>query len=135
MAALVASKLDSLGGGGGFGGLGTDASAAGGGVGGLFNKEGGYNTDSAVSSASMPASFWAGAPHYSEGTPNTSGGIPAILHDNEAVVPLSQPWSVLPGGDEGRQPRRRRHALPHESQHERRRQGLRLVPQERRSAR
>lgn len=38
----------------------------------------------------MPASYWNGAPHYAEGTPNTSGGIPAVLHDNEAVIPLSR---------------------------------------------
>jgi hypothetical protein len=29
------------------------------------------------------------APHFAQGTPNTSG-IPAILHDNEAVIPLSR---------------------------------------------
>lgn len=61
-------------------------------AGGLF-AEGGYS-DSAVSSAAMPASFWSGAPHFAEGTPNTSGGMPAILHDNEAVVPLSRGRSI-----------------------------------------
>lgn len=35
-----------------------------------------------------PSAF-VNAPHYSEGTANTSG-IPAILHDNEAVIPLSR---------------------------------------------
>lgn len=55
---------------------------------GLF-KEGGFS-GSPVSSGSMPASAWAGAPHYAEGTANTSGGHPAILHDNEAVIPLSR---------------------------------------------
>jgi hypothetical protein len=29
-------------------------------------------------------------PHYAEGTANTSNGIPAVLHPNEAVVPLSR---------------------------------------------
>lgn len=29
------------------------------------------------------------APHFSEGTANTSG-IPSILHENEAVIPLSK---------------------------------------------
>ena len=38
--------------------------------------------------------MWLGAPAYAEGTPNTSGGIPAILHDNEAVVPLSRGRSI-----------------------------------------
>jgi hypothetical protein len=37
----------------------------------------------------QPSSFM-GAPHYAEGTPNTSGGHAAILHDNEAVIPLSR---------------------------------------------
>jgi hypothetical protein len=81
------SQLSSAGGGGGgiFG-------AIGGLLGGLF-EEGGYS-GSPVASATMPASFWAGAPHYAEGTPNTSGGMPAILHDNEAVVPLSRGRSI-----------------------------------------
>lgn len=29
-------------------------------------------------------------PHYKEGTANTSGGMPAVLHPNEAVIPLSR---------------------------------------------
>lgn len=58
-------------------------------VGGLFS-EGGYSTDP-VSRATHPASSWANAPHYAEGTPNTSGGgMPSILHPNEAVIPLSR---------------------------------------------
>jgi len=55
-------------------------------LGGLFS-EGGYSTD-AVAHAAVPASAFRHAPHYSQGTANTSG-IPAILHPNEAVVPLS----------------------------------------------
>jgi hypothetical protein len=86
---LIEQLLSGLGGGGSGGGL---LSGAGELLGGLF-EEGGYS-DSAVSSAAMPASFWAGAPHYAEGTPNTSGGIPAVLHDNEAVVPLSRGRSI-----------------------------------------
>jgi hypothetical protein len=82
---LIQKLLAGLGGGGSGGGL---LSGAGELLGGLFS-EGGYS-DSPVSSAAMPASFWSGAPHYAEGTPNTSGGMPAILHDNEAVVPLSR---------------------------------------------
>ncbi len=65
--------------------------------------EGGYSTD-AVSGYSMPSSFWHGAPHYSEGTPNTSGGIPAVLHENEAVIPLSRGREIpvkLEGGQGG----------------------------------
>lgn len=44
-------------------------------------KEGGFSTSPVA---------WAKAPHYAEGTANTSGGIPAVLHDNEAVIPLSR---------------------------------------------
>lgn len=90
---LIEKMMSGLGGGGG--GLGSL-------LGGLFS-EGGYS-DSAVSSASMPASFWAGAPQYAEGTPNTSGGMPAILHDNEAVIPLSRGRSIpveFPSGSPG----------------------------------
>lgn len=38
---------------------------------------------------SMSPAIFANAPHYAEGTANTSG-IPAVLHPNEAVVPLSR---------------------------------------------
>lgn len=82
---LLSNLASSGGSGGGAGGL---ISGAAGLIGGLFS-EGGYS-GSAVTSAAMPASFWAGAPAYAEGTPNTSGGMPAILHDNEAVIPLSR---------------------------------------------
>lgn len=37
----------------------------------------------------VPRSAFAGAPHFQDGTANTSGGIPSILHSNEAVVPLA----------------------------------------------
>ncbi|TIU48985.1 MAG: hypothetical protein E5W19_15305 [Mesorhizobium sp.] len=57
-------------------------------LGGLFS-EGGY-ADSPVARAALPISAWAGAPHFAEGTANTSGGMPAVLHDNEAVIPLSR---------------------------------------------
>jgi len=63
-------------------------SSMGGLAGGLF-KEGGLSS-SPVARASLPLAAWAGAPHYAEGTANTSGGRPAILHDNEAVIPLSR---------------------------------------------
>ena len=54
---------------------------------GLFS-EGGYST-SPVASAKVPAAAFHHAPHCSEGGV-TSGGIPAVLHPNEAVVPLSR---------------------------------------------
>ncbi len=54
---------------------------------GAFN-EGGYSTVPA-NFTTAPVSAFRHAPHFAEGTPNTSG-IPAILHDNEAVVPLSK---------------------------------------------
>ncbi|TIN95695.1 MAG: hypothetical protein E5Y06_10590 [Mesorhizobium sp.] len=57
-------------------------------LGGLFS-EGGY-ANSPVARAALPISAWAGAPHFAEGTANTSGGMPAVLHDNEAVIPLSR---------------------------------------------
>lgn len=48
---------------------------------GLFFKEGGISDQpSAVNKI----------PQYAEGTGNTSGGIPAVLHPNEAVIPLSR---------------------------------------------
>lgn len=65
-----------------------------GGFGGLLSmalgafSEGGIST-SPVGFASMPATAFRHAPHYKQGTPNTSG-IPAVLHPNEAVIPLSK---------------------------------------------
>ena len=61
------------------------AASSGGGLFGMFS-EGGYSN--------APVSFWSGAPHLSEGSPNVGSGIRAILHDNEAVVPLSRGRSV-----------------------------------------
>jgi LAS superfamily LD-carboxypeptidase LdcB len=95
---LLSKLLSGLGGGGGgLGGVGEL-------LGGLFS-EGGYS-GSPVSSASMPASFWAGAPAFAEGTANTSGGggMPAILHPNEAVIPLSRGRKIpveINGGNGG----------------------------------
>ena len=37
----------------------------------------------------VPAAAFHRAPHFSEGGV-TSGGIPAVLHPNEAVIPLSK---------------------------------------------
>ncbi|MBZ9996590.1 tape measure protein [Mesorhizobium sp. BH1-1-4] len=76
----IMSLVSSLLSGGGMGG---------GLLGGLFS-EGGYS-NSSVARAALPISAWAGAPHFREGTANTSGGgMPAVLHDNEAVIPLSR---------------------------------------------
>jgi hypothetical protein len=51
-------------------------------------SEGGLST-SPVGFASMPLSAFRNAPHFAQGTTNTSG-IPAVLHPNEAVIPLSR---------------------------------------------
>ncbi|AFU87988.1 tail length tape measure protein [Caulobacter phage CcrColossus] len=56
-------------------------------------SEGGY-TDKPVHKMALGGFSFANAPHYSEGTPNTSGGMPAILHPNEAVIPLSRGRSI-----------------------------------------
>ena len=94
------SKLGSLGGGmGGGGGL-----FGGGGdmLAGMFS-EGGYS-DSPVSGMSMPASYWSGAPQFKEGG-ISDGGMPAILHSNEAVVNLTRgrkiPVELTGGGERG----------------------------------
>lgn len=77
-------------------GAGAGATAASGG--GFWNSigsmvglwsEGGYSDRGAMSYSPAPASLFANAPQLKNGTPNTSG-IPAILHDNEAVVPLTK---------------------------------------------
>jgi len=58
-------------------------------LGGIF-KEGGYSTSPVARGLISPGAL-SKAPHYAEGTANTSGGgHPAILHDNEAVIPLSR---------------------------------------------
>lgn len=63
-------------------------------IGSIFNwivggfSEGGYSTNP-VTSAMMPATAFVNAPHFREGG-MSSGGIPAVLHDNEAVIPLSR---------------------------------------------
>jgi tape measure domain-containing protein len=82
------------GGGGGMGGAGGGFLSSLGGWGGLASmalgafSEGGIST-SPVGTASMPASAFSNAPHFAQGTTNTSG-IPAVLHPNEAVIPLSK---------------------------------------------
>jgi xanthosine utilization system XapX-like protein len=59
---------------------------------GMFS-EGGYSTEP-VGKRVMDMSAFHSAPAYAEGTPNTSGGMPAILHPNEAVIPLSRGRSI-----------------------------------------
>lgn len=49
---------------------------------------GGISTEPA-NFAMAPASAFRNAPHFAQGTPNTSG-IPAVLHENEAVIPLTK---------------------------------------------
>ena len=67
-------------------------SGGGGLMGGIF-AEGGYATQP-VTRAALPAGLWSNAPHYAEGTANTSGGMPAVLHPNEAVIPLTKGRAV-----------------------------------------
>jgi predicted RNA-binding protein with TRAM domain len=74
---ILGSILSIFGGGGGVPG-GLEGGLTSGGPNGLVNR---YNVS--------PAAF-VNAPHYAEGTGNTSGGMPAILHENEAVIPLSR---------------------------------------------
>ncbi|OAN98064.1 phage tail length tape measure family protein [Sulfitobacter geojensis] len=57
----------------------------------------------AVASATVSPAMFTHAPHYKDGTANTSG-IPSILHENEAVIPLSKGRKVgveLSGGQGG----------------------------------
>jgi len=84
------------GGEGGGGGLGSLIGAF---VGSL--AEGGYSTDAPAQTVA-PISTFRHAPHFSEGTANTSG-IPAVLHPNEAVIPLSKGRKIPVdlGGAEG----------------------------------
>lgn len=60
-------------------------------------RQGGYAGDR-LESQRIDMSKFSGAPHFAEGTANTNkylskvsgGGIPSILHPNEAVIPLSK---------------------------------------------
>ena len=56
-------------------------------VAGLFKE--GIEVDRSVTSTAIHPTAFHNAPHYAQGTPKTSG-IPAILHLNEAVIPLSK---------------------------------------------
>ena len=58
-------------------------------LGSLFEKGGISNAPTAANpSVPIPAALFQNAPSFKSGTANTSG-IPALLHDNEAVVPLT----------------------------------------------
>lgn len=62
------------------------------------NRYGGYSDGTALQRQTVDTSAFSGAPQFAEGTANTSkfmskvsgGGIPSILHPNEAVIPLSR---------------------------------------------
>lgn len=98
---MIIQKLLSSGGGGG--GIGAGLGGGFGGIlAGLFSEGGMSNAP--VSSAVVPAAAFRNAPQYMNGTANTSGGRPAILHDNEAVVPLSRGRRIpveMPNGGGG----------------------------------
>ncbi|MDE4303660.1 hypothetical protein PXK30_09415 [Phaeobacter gallaeciensis] len=73
------------GGGGGFWGTALQIGMS------LFGfSEGGYSDRPGMTKHTVPLGAFKNAPHYAEGTANTSNGIPAVLHPNEAVVPLSR---------------------------------------------
>ncbi|RGP36937.1 phage tail length tape measure family protein [Pseudotabrizicola alkalilacus] len=84
-AALSGAAIPAGGGGGMGGGFGL--------IGGLFSlfgfAEGGYSDRPGMSVHHVSPAAFRNAPHYKEGTSNTSG-IPAVLHPNEAVVPLTK---------------------------------------------
>lgn len=95
-AAMPAGGAGMMGGlGGGFGLFGGGGGMGGGFglLGGLFSlfgfAEGGYSDRPGMSTHRVSPAAFKNAPHYSEGTSNTSG-IPAVLHPNEAVVPLTK---------------------------------------------
>lgn len=80
-----------LGGGGGAGGAMSagDASFMSDSLSLMGFSEGGISGNGVGRQYRMPSSAFVNAPHYAEGTSNTSG-MPAVLHDNEAVIPLSR---------------------------------------------
>ncbi|TKA96222.1 hypothetical protein FAZ78_12640 [Cereibacter changlensis] len=104
-AALSGAALGSLPAAGGAAGAG----AGGGILGGLlslasgFFAEGGYTDRTPMSTGLVSPAAFRHAPQFAQGTPNTSG-IPAVLHPNEAVIPLSKGRKVpveLGGADQG----------------------------------
>lgn len=90
MGGAIATASGASGGGGGGGGFFSAIFGEGGFFSSFFAKDGGISSSPTSYNVGpiMPASAFRNAPHYAQGTPNTSG-IPAMLHDNEAVIPLS----------------------------------------------
>ncbi|UTC29883.1 putative tail tape measure protein [Bajunvirus bajun] len=88
-----------------MGNMGSSMSGNFGKIGKLFGgfQEGGI-AGSPVTFHSAANVDWSTAPHYAEGTANTSGGMPAILHPEEAVIPLSRGRKIgveMKGGSTG----------------------------------
>ncbi len=84
----VAAGAAGGGAGGGFlSGLGGWGGLAGMILPGLFS-EGGYS-NAPVATAALPAALFYDAPHFKSGG-ISDGGIPAVLHPNEAVIPLTR---------------------------------------------
>lgn len=80
------------------------ASGEGGGVAVDGFRYGGLTNNAARSRYNVSTAAFANAPAFASGTPNTSGGFPAILHPNEAVVPLPDGRTIpvaLSGGAGG----------------------------------
>lgn len=96
----LARAQQGIGGGGGGGGGGGTSSE-------LFSG-GGISHKGGTGSTTVPTSAFANAPRLAGGTPNTDylngGGIPAVLHPNEAVIPLTGGGAV-PVDMSGMQPR------------------------------
>lgn len=95
---LLEKMLSGLGGGGG--GIGDAVSGV---LGGLFSEGG--SVDNPSSTAVMPASYWAGAPHFANGGA-VGDGIPIIAHPGEIVLNRAQQANVasaIGGGDDNRQ--------------------------------
>lgn len=94
-AAVAAREMADAGGGGGGGGSGGSSGAGNGG--GAFSSKffakGGLSHGPAPTKK-VPASVFVGAPSFADGSANVGGGIPAILHPGEAVVPLPDGGSI-----------------------------------------
>lgn len=84
---MISGIFSSATGGGGGGGLGGTIA---GGIMSMFAKDGGLTSNPSATTVAASSSF-KGAPHFQDGgtTANAGGGpIPAVLHQNEAVIPL-----------------------------------------------
>lgn len=100
---FFANLLGGLFGGGGGGAGGGIASMAMSFLPALFGSGGGVvgGGGPAIPSVMAPAAMFNSAPKFAMGTPNTTGGVPAILHANEAVVPLTGGRKIPIDGDIG----------------------------------